>query len=193
MIDDGAVECLGSACEAAGRALVAFAWSRIAARVIVGEDDPGAVVKGGVGDDRAKREVGAGFVAGMPAEVDAAGVIVEASEALVGGEAMRPLSPAHLRAAIAPYGSLRCTWVRRSRRGWACLDSVDAPLDCSSERYRIAVSSGVSRIALETTLPEAEFHASDLVTFQGGPAEVSVVQVGDVAVSHAATLIIHLG
>ena len=87
MIDDCAVESLGGAGEAAGRALVAVAWSRVAARVIVGEDDPGAAMKGGVGDDRAKREVGPAFVAGMPGQVNAVGVIVEMGDpkAFAGG------------------------------------------------------------------------------------------------------------
>ena len=72
---------------------------------IVGEDDPGAAVKGGVGDDPAEREVGAALVAGMPRDVETMRRIVEVVRAAhdefrrgaalrstaVSGEARRPL------------------------------------------------------------------------------------------------------
>lgn len=108
------------------------------------------------------------------------------------GEAMRPVSPVHLRAWLRSDGSLRCTWVRRSRRGWAWLDGVDAPLDCSMERYRISLQGSTILLEQETSVPEAQFSAQEVVALGGGTADLSVVQVGDLGVSRAAFLTINL-
>ena len=77
VIDDGAVERLRGAGQAAGGSAVAVAGGRIAAGVIVGEDDPGAAVERGVGDDPAEREIGAALVAGMARDVEAVRGIIE--------------------------------------------------------------------------------------------------------------------
>ena len=77
MVDDRAVERLGGASEAAGGPAVAVAGGRIAARMIVGEDDPGAAVERGVGDDPAEREIGAALVAGMTRDVETVRGIIE--------------------------------------------------------------------------------------------------------------------
>ena len=69
MIDDPAVQRLGSAGEAAGGATVALARPGIAARMIVSEQDSGGAVVCRVGDDRPEREVGPIFVADMIGEV----------------------------------------------------------------------------------------------------------------------------
>lgn len=116
----------------------------------------------------------------------------QAVEVVVSGEAMRPASPVHLRASARSDGSLRCTWVRRSRRGWSWLDGVDAPLDSSTERYRVRLQSAASSIEVETSVPEAEFSAEQLAPLGSGSVTLTSVQVGDFAVSRPASLIISL-
>ena len=46
----------------------------------MGEDDPGAAVKGGVGDDPAEREIGAALVAGMTRDVETMRSIVQVGD-----------------------------------------------------------------------------------------------------------------
>lgn len=116
----------------------------------------------------------------------------QAAELVVSGEAMRPPSPVHVRASFAADGSLRCKWVRRSRRGWAWLDGVDAPLDCLVERYRVRLQSGGGVLELETSVPEAQFSAQDLSALGSGTAELSVTQLGDLGISRSASLTINL-
>ena len=71
MIEDRAIQGLYRGGEAAGRSAVGIAWARIAARVVVGEHDPGAAVLGRVGNDFAQREAGAAQVAVVASEVEA--------------------------------------------------------------------------------------------------------------------------
>jgi hypothetical protein len=110
---------------------------------------------------------------------------------IASGEALRPPSPAHLRATISS-GALEIVWVRRSRLGYAWVDSVDAPLGETAERYRIRVERASARIELETSEPAATIDAVQLGTLGSGAAEISVVTVGDRAISRAATLTISL-
>ena len=77
MVEDRAVERFGGAGQAAGGTAVGGARPRIAARVIVGKDDPGAFVPGGVGDDRPQREVGAVDPAVVMADMEATGSLVD--------------------------------------------------------------------------------------------------------------------
>lgn len=113
-----------------------------------------------------------------------------ATEHQVSGEAMRPLSPAHLRAWFDAEGSLHIAWVRRSRRGWAWLDGVDAPLDCSTERYLVTVRNASARLEVETVLPQAQMSAADLSALGTEPIELSVAQLGDLGVSRPASVTI---
>lgn len=112
----------------------------------------------------------------------------EATELVVTGEAMRPLSPVRLRAAFLPDGSLECSWTRRSRHGWAWLDSVDAPLDVSVELYRVTVKGAAGALAVETAINDATFAPGEVAALGPGNLEIGVVQVGDLAVSRPAQL-----
>jgi hypothetical protein len=109
---------------------------------------------------------------------------------VVAGEAMRPPSPVHLRAAIDAGGVLRCSWRRRSGLGWGWQDGVEAPLGASKELYRLRIVGTAAAIEAESTLPEAEFSAAEIADLGAGPVGLSVVQVGDLAVSRPATLTI---
>lgn len=112
------------------------------------------------------------------------------------GRALRPPSPVHATATLRPDGSILCTWVRRSRIGWAWLDGTDAPLGEESERYRLSVSrAGAAALLIETTSPEALIAASDLAALGGGgPTVATIVQIGTTVPSAPPTsLILPLG
>lgn len=109
----------------------------------------------------------------------------QAVEAMVRGEAMRPPSPVRLNATMQSDGSIDCSWIRRSAQGWAWLDGVDSPLGCSSEVYRVALS-GSTRFEIEVDACTAQFSAEQAASLGSGEVELSVVQVGDLAVSRPA-------
>jgi len=110
------------------------------------------------------------------------------AELFITGEAMRPLSPVRLRATILPDGRLECSWTRRSRRGWSWLDFVDAPFDSAAELYRLTVQGAASVLTVETGRTNARFEVSEIAGLGSGDLEISVVQVGDLAVSRPARL-----
>lgn len=72
MIEDGAVERFGGGGKAAGDGLVAVARPRIAAGVVMRQDEAHAAVAHGIGDDRPQRKVRAAFVPRMVGQMDAA-------------------------------------------------------------------------------------------------------------------------
>src|SRR5881275_2095522 len=80
MIEDGAVDGLRGARQAASCAAVGIARAGVAARVIVSEDDAGAAMLRRVGDDLAEWKGGAGFVARMTRQVHAPCPIVDMSD-----------------------------------------------------------------------------------------------------------------
>lgn len=77
MVDDRAVDRFDGAGQAAGRAAVAVAGGRIAAWVIMGKNDSGAVVKSSIGNDCAERKIGSVLIAWMAGQMKAIGLIVE--------------------------------------------------------------------------------------------------------------------
>jgi hypothetical protein len=108
----------------------------------------------------------------------------------VTGEALRPPSPAHLRASWTAAGEVKATWVRRSRSGWAWLDGLDAPLGESVERYRIRVGSRrIGRSGNDSGRSSDSGRAA--CTAWRGPFNLSVVQVGDFAESRPAIVIVN--
>lgn len=77
------------------------------------------------------------------------------------GQALRPLAPVHL-ALQAVDGGFVAKWTRRSRMGFVWIDGVDAPLAEESERYRIELWHGGSRIrAAEVREPSWSYSATD--------------------------------
>jgi hypothetical protein len=108
--------------------------------------------------------------------------------AIIAGEAMRPPSPVRLSTRAMPSGNLECSWVRRSSKGWAWLDNVDAPLGCSSELYRATLVGSEAAAERTVSEPRVEFTPAELASVGLGQAQLSVVQVGDLAASRPAIL-----
>ena len=79
VIEDGAIERFGGGGEAASGAAVGIAGPGVAARVIVCQHDSRAMAFSGIGDDFAKREHRAAFVAPVARDMDAACLIVDVS------------------------------------------------------------------------------------------------------------------
>jgi len=112
------------------------------------------------------------------------------------GLALRPPSPVALVATRQTNGDTLFSWIRRSRNGWAWVDGVDSPLAEESERYAVVVSPAVGASRNDqTTVPQwtsdAAARAADIAN--GAPSvTVSVMQIGTVQTSTAATLTISL-
>jgi hypothetical protein len=101
-------------------------------------------------------------------------------------EALRPPSPVGLACAFDAGGNLNVRWVRRSRFGWTWQDGMDAPIGESREAYRVRIEGGAGFAEVETGLPQAQFGADTIDATGGGTLTVTVVQIGDRAVSRPA-------
>lgn len=101
------------------------------------------------------------------------------------GEALRPPSPCQL-AVAGGLGGLQIDWVRRSRMGWAWSDGLDAPIGEAGELYRVRVEQGAISREWSCAAPGLAIAGGELALFSSGAAIVSVVQVGDRAVSRPA-------
>lgn len=133
--------------------------------------------------------------AGTSVSVKAAGLGDEGASAVQiepAGEALRPPGPVHLRGAIQADSSLRLGWVRRSRAGWAWLDGIEPPLGESAEKYRVEIIGSAGTFSADTTEPQLIVAAAALAALGAGDAAVTVVQVGDYALSRPAVLLIQL-
>ena len=109
---------------------------------------------------------------------------------LVSGEAMRPPSPAHLRADRRPNGDLALSWVRRSRAGWVWLSGGDTPLGEETEAYRLTLAGDGFERSLFLTSPGHLYTAAEqLADGLAGPLAVAVVQLGTSAPSRPASIV----
>jgi hypothetical protein len=105
---------------------------------------------------------------------------------IVGGEALRPPSPVHLTASRRTDNGLDISWVRRSRLGWAWLDSVDAPIGETAERYHLRLSGTAGTIEIDSATPAISITAAEVTSLGAGTATIMVSQIGDFAASHEA-------
>lgn len=108
------------------------------------------------------------------------------------GEAMRPPAPTNLYGEVQANGDLSLAWVRRSRRGWAWVDEMDAPLGEAREEYRITVIGVNSSAEFVATAPALTVPRASLSALSPGQISILVRQVGDTAVSRAAELSMNL-
>lgn len=109
----------------------------------------------------------------------------------IGGEALIPLSPVHLRVEADGSGGRAVRWIRRSRSGWGWSDGVDAPLGEEAERYRVEVMMGETVVrSVEVVEPrwtyDAAMAAADGAAGFAGPLSVAVRQIGTHRIGRAA-------
>ncbi len=107
------------------------------------------------------------------------------------GEAMRPLSPAQLRAVLAPDGSLTVSWVRRSRMAWGWIDEIESPPDPSLQGYRVRVARASLVIERDCEGEQATFSAAEVASLGSGPVEVHVRQIGSLLLSRPEIFLIN--
>jgi len=111
---------------------------------------------------------------------------------IAAGEALRPPSPVHLTAVRRADNGLDINWVRRSRFGWAWVDSVDVPLGETVERYQVRVSSAAGVIEFGSAMASSSIPAAEVASLGPGSAIITVRQIGDFAASHESALTIVL-
>jgi hypothetical protein len=108
------------------------------------------------------------------------------------GESLRPPSPVHLQTEAQADGTIRLSWVRRSRSGWLWMSGSDTPLGEEREAYRLIVSgaSGGGR-TVESDQPRFTYDAAEQAA-DGAvlPLTVRVAQIGTSASSREAVLTI---
>jgi hypothetical protein len=104
------------------------------------------------------------------------------------GESMRPVSPVRLDGSVDEAGNLYIAWTRRSRRGFAWLDEIDAPLGESSEQYRVTIAGSQDTLDLVTQEPLLSVDAAQLALVGPGQVSVEVRQIGDFGASRPARM-----
>ena len=134
------------------------------------------------------------FAIGTPVSIKPRGLAddeVVPFERIVTGEAMRTPSPIDLGVQIMTDGALALFWTRRSRAGWLWPPGEEPPLGESAERYSIGVQGSAGTLTFAATEPKITIPAGALAGMTGTVA-ITVVQVGDFAVSRPATASITL-
>lgn len=107
------------------------------------------------------------------------------------GEAMRPLSAAHLKAFFTPGGELSVSWLQRSRLAWAWIDEVEAPPDPTVQGYRLRIVGSSTTIERDSSELQATLTAAEVASLGAGPIEVQLRQIGTLALSRPATVTIN--
>lgn len=110
----------------------------------------------------------------------------------IDGRSLRPLAPAHLRAAASANGDVSISWIRRSRVGFDWVDNAETPIGEERERYRIWIGEGDRRI-IETDGPAFTYARADRVADGfGSSLRIEIRQIGasvgagDAIVQHVA-------
>lgn len=108
------------------------------------------------------------------------------------GEAMRPLSPVHLRASSTLDGGLFVGWMHRSRQAWAWTDEVEAPPDPSVQGYRLRLVGPSGAIERDFAGTTGNFTAAEVAPLGAGPIEVQLRQIGTLMLSRPQSTTINL-
>ena len=126
------------------------------------------------------------------AHYDGVGDVTASAAATVAGDAIRPLAPVKLTAAIDGGGDLQISWTRRSRSGLAWVDDIDAPLDEGTELYDVTIHGSAGSATLQVSVAAATIDNLELVPLGSGDATVMVRQIGKWAASRPAEISISL-
>lgn len=106
---------------------------------------------------------------------------------VLSAESLRPVAPVNLEAALDGGNNLALSWTRRSRKGFAWTDEIDAPLGESTEQYRVTLAGAQGSAEFDVGEPELVIAATVLAEIGTGPITIEVRQVGDAAASRPAT------
>ncbi|MFS8039213.1 glycoside hydrolase TIM-barrel-like domain-containing protein [Xanthobacter sp. AM11] len=103
--------------------------------------------------------------------------------ATVGGRALAPLAPVHVRARRTAEG-VALSFIRRTRVSGDGWDANEVPLGEASEAYRVEILSGGSVVrSLETAQPLALYGAADELADFGAPQAVLTVRIAQLSAS----------
>jgi hypothetical protein len=105
---------------------------------------------------------------------------------LVSGESLRPPSPCHLKV-LREGIAVRFQWTRRSHRGWIWADGIGDTDDPFGEQYRLTISGSAGQVVIDCAATAASVPISELPATPGQSVSLSVVTVGPMALSRAAT------
>ena len=112
------------------------------------------------------------------------------------GQALLPLSPAHVKARDLANGDTEISWVRRSRNGWRWLDGTDAPLVEETERYLVTLGPNTGLVqTIERLEPNLIYTASARAAARASGAErlqLDICQIGNFGMSRPATMTVSL-
>ncbi|MFG1347289.1 glycoside hydrolase/phage tail family protein [Xanthobacter autotrophicus DSM 431] len=101
--------------------------------------------------------------------------------ATVGGRALTPLSPVHLRARRTGEG-IALSFIRRTRAGGDGWEALEVPLAEAGEAYRVEILSGPDVVrTLETSAPQALYAAADELADFGTTQTVLTVRVAQLS------------
>ena len=101
------------------------------------------------------------------------------------GQALVPLSPVHMGIDWASDGSLTIRWTRRSRTGFAWLDSIDAPIGERQERYTISLAIGSIERLESVQSPQLTLAPADVAALRahGSVLSAAVAQINELGAS----------
>jgi hypothetical protein len=94
------------------------------------------------------------------------------------GSGLKPLSPAHVRAARAPGGDVSLSWKRRTRASGDGWEAVEVPLGEEAERYEIDILDGATvKRTITATAQACAYSAAQQTTDFGAPQSTLSVAV----------------
>lgn len=118
-----------------------------------------------------------------PVGADIAADGFTAQTLVIVGKALRPLAPAHPRAATDGAGGTAISWIRRTRIGGDSWDQPDVPLGEESEAYEVDILDGLGTPVrtIATSAPSAIYTAAERAADGvAAPFEIAVYQLSAV-------------
>jgi hypothetical protein len=116
-----------------------------------------------------------------PADRDHADPAYVEIAATANGDALRPLSPVHVRARRDADG-VHLAWIRRARRDGDAWEPVEVPLAEDSERYEVDIFAGAAVVrTLAVTAPEALYPAAQELADFGAPQAALSLRVAQMS------------
>jgi hypothetical protein len=113
-----------------------------------------------------------------PASRDIADRSYAAATHAFAGRGLRPLSPAHVRAARAGGGDVTLSWKRRTRIGGDSWDAAEVPLAEDAERYEVDILDGAAVVrTIASATPTCLYGAADQIADFGSEQSSLAVAV----------------
>jgi hypothetical protein len=116
-----------------------------------------------------------------PADRDHADPTVVEVTATAELEALKPLSPVHVKARRGADG-VRLAWIRRTRQGGDSWEALEVPLGEESERYEVDLLQGAATVrTLTSAMPEILYPAAQELADFGAPQAAFTLRVAQLS------------